>query len=576
MRKNYTLFNYCMFALIAFSLLFLNSCSKENEEAKTEKPTGLTTDEAQYAPYQIVTITSSQKIFSSQSGTAKINNLEIPLETTDNSASFLLPNLENGNYVLSFSSNEIKYEVPIKVTALTNVLSADVYFDKIKGEIAVNISNLNAQINQLEQSAYFSEEHIALKNDVARYNNMINTYTDSYNQLTADQKLEFAKMMAANNDVFEEQNKIINNFRTYTGKQAQSVSDYEANVREKAKIFVQSVFKTVDLIPKVVGLAILANTPIHPFINAGAIIAAGIYVAKFLISAADTITAAIDLTNSAVKPSEFVDETAKIATIEYETAVEKATSIQANYRSLTASDANDSGITIQSIAENYNYFKDQYLGLINELPDFFKPSYLMPGLKNTYSKAKRTVFNKYISISNISNPDVTLEQINEPDGSIKLRASTLLTTDQTFTYDINYTNTSFANNLKKTVSAKVIAPVDSLAIYRAAVVGNWTMNWHDPGSQTQNQIDKFKFDSDGNGSYYWMKCSGCPDGQSIEPTNPVYRITWQVRRVSAGVWYLDTTYPDRGWFSSAQIFIKPNIHCGVPITTGLYFLGTKD
>ncbi|MNG28111.1 hypothetical protein D3C84_1133240 [compost metagenome] len=102
------------------------------------------------------------------------------------------------------------------------------------------------------------------------------------------------------------------------------------------------------------------------------------------------------------------------------------------------------------------------------------------------------------------------------------------------------------------------------------------MTWHDPGSQSQNQIDKFTFNADGTGAYYWMKCSGCSSGQSITADNPVYRIIWTIRKVSTGIWYLDFNYPDRGWSSSTQIFLTPNIHSGVPITTGLYFLGVKD
>ena len=45
--------------------------------------------------------------------------------------------------------------------------------------------------------------------------------------------------------------------------------------------------------------------------------------------------------------------------------------------------------------------------------------------------------------------------MDQPDGSIKIKATTTATTDQTFTYNVNYTNSNFTNGLTKTVNAKV-------------------------------------------------------------------------------------------------------------------------
>ena len=472
MKKKY-FFSLCYVAFCSILLLFTTNCSKESENQEN-KPTELNTEKSQYAPYEVVTISTTEKIISLQSTTANINSLEIPLDITDGKISFLLPNLNNGVYTLSFSSNKIKYEVPITVESLSNVLSADVYFAEMTVNIQTNINELNAQMNELEQSSYYSNEHIALKNDISKYTNLINSYTESYKKLTEEQKQEFAKMIAANKTVFDLQSAAINKLSTKTLKQAQSVSDYEENVKEKAKVFVESTFHTIDLIPKVVGLAILAQTPIHPFINAGAILAAGIYVAKFMISAATTVTAAVNLTAAAIKPSEFTSETNKIAALEFNSGIEKAVNIQVNYRSLIASDANDSAGTIRSVVESFNTFKEEYTGFIKHLPDLFKPSYSMSALKNNFTTTTRSVFNKYISITNISNPNVTIEQYNQQDGSIKIKATTTATTDQTFTYNVNYTNSNFTNSLTNTVNAKVIAKSCDLN----TIIGTWSVEMY--------------------------------------------------------------------------------------------------
>lgn len=114
--------------------------------------------------------------------------------------------------------------------------------------------------------------------------------------------------------------------------------------------------------------------------------------------------------------------------------------------------------------EKYNSFR-------NNLPEIFKPSFVMTSLKNTFNNTTRSIYNQYVSITNNSNPNVTLQQLNQADGSIKIKATTTASTDQSFTYDVNYTNSNFTSGLKKTVSAKVTAVVDSLLIYKASAIG---------------------------------------------------------------------------------------------------------
>jgi hypothetical protein len=550
MKKKYFL-SLCHVVFCSLLILFTTNCSKESENPESE-PTALNTEKSQYAPYEVVTISTSEKIISQPSTTAKINNLEIPLDITDGKVSFLLPNLNNGKYTLSFSSNEIKYEVPITVESLSNVLSADVYFTEMTSNVAANINKLNAQMNELEQSSYYSTEHIALKNDISKYTNLLNSYTESYKQLTEEQKKEFAKMIAANKTVFDIQSVLINKLSTYTLKQTQSVSDYEENVKEKATVFIESIFHTIDLIPKVVGLAILAKTPIHPFINAGAILAAGIYVAKFMISATTTVAAAVNLISASIKPSEFIAETNKIAALEYNTGIEKAINIRANYRSLIASDSNDSGSTIQSIVENYNSFKEKYTGFINELPDLFKPSYSLSALKNIHTNTTRSVFNKYLSITNISNPNVTLEQINQQDGSIKIKASTSSNTDQTFTYDVNYTNRNFTTDMKKTVSAKVFVKTDSIAYYKSKLHGNWIMNFGDQSLEK----NFYNFDNTNYTGNWYGGVTGA--GESYEQTGNIgYVSPWNVLRNEKG-YYVEIILPNRGHKILAYIRLDRN------------------
>jgi hypothetical protein len=92
--------------ICAFICLFFTACTKEDNEAKTETELiQLSTNKDIYASYEIVTFSTSENQISEPSFTATINGTEILVEQNENQASFILPNLPNGNYNLSFNSS---------------------------------------------------------------------------------------------------------------------------------------------------------------------------------------------------------------------------------------------------------------------------------------------------------------------------------------------------------------------------------------------------------------------------------------------------------------------------------------
>jgi hypothetical protein len=468
MKKTSTLNTHCTLLLCTIIFFSLNSCSKEDEVIKTE-PISLSAEKNQYASYEIVTISASEDLFTEKSFTAVINNIEITIGGEGNIAAFVLPDLNNGKYDLSFTLNQKNYMVPITIASLSNIQSADQYFTEIQTSLNQNINDLNTQITQLSQSSENQNEFIKLQNDVIKYTNLLNDYTASYNNLSELDKIEFAKSIEANKASIDEYDNLATTFysSTLSLRGGQSIQDYEANVEASSLVFYSCVNEMAQQIPLIVAGAIISKTPIHPFINAGAILATGLLVTRFMITVDKTITAAMNLTNKSIKPFEFVAQTSQTV---YNSNVETVSNIEAKYRSVINSDGSD-GSTINTIVEKYNYFKDKYNGFISELPSIFRPSYIMTSLKNTSSNTTRAVYNNYLSITNISNPNVTLQQLNQPDGSIKIKATTTSTTDQTFTYNVNYTNNNFTNGLTKTVNAKVTASsdLDTLTLLRSKI-----------------------------------------------------------------------------------------------------------
>lgn len=476
MKNTGTLFMYCTILVSTILLFSLTSCSKESETVKAE-PVSLNPEKSQYAPYEIVTITSSENLFTIKSFTAKINDIAVTIGSNENTASFVLPNLSNGNYDLSFTLNEKNYIVLITVASLSTVLSANEYFDEIKTSINQNITDLNLQITLLEQNSTSPNEYATLKNDLIKYTNLLNDYTNSYNNLSVIEKQEFAKTMAANKALIDEYNQLIKDLNSSTTslKTAQSVQDYEARVQISMAAYIKNIIKTAALVGAMSYTGSFIATP-NPWVSAGAVIATGFLFVEYCILLDKTCTASVTLTNKAIKPFELIAQTSQNVFI---SDIATDSNNQAKYRSLIESDSNDSnnGSTINTITEKYNSIKKLINDAFNGLPSILRPSWRMPSLKNTYNSTTRSIFNKYISITNVNNPKVTLQQLNQADGSIKIKATTTETTDQIFTYDVNYMNSNFTNGLKKTVNAKVLAVncnTSTLAVTATTVADNAT------------------------------------------------------------------------------------------------------
>ena len=448
MKKLSNLIIYCTFLLCTIIFFSLNSCSKEDEVTKTE-PISLSTEKSQYAPHEIVTITTEENIFSMATQSGKINGVDVELATDGNKAAFVLPNFENGTYNLTFSLGDKSYDVPVVVTALTSISSADTYFSEMQSNMNANISDLNNHIANLQTIEGNTAEVQALQNDLVFYQNQLNSYTSQYNSLSSEEKILFAETIAANLATLDEYNALTADFNqsASTLRTTQTVQDYETQVEISKGKFVASVVYTVGHIPFILAGGKVAAASAG---NPGVLLALGVVVTSFMVNVVNTATMAQTLTIKSLKPYEFIMESGQKV---FQTGVETVETAQAKYRSLINSDGGNA--TISNIVDTYNSLKDKYNNFRNSLPSIFRPSYVIASLKNTFTSTTRSVYNQYINISNVSNPNVTLQKITQSDGSLKLKATTTSTTDQTFTYDVEYTNGNFASNLKKSVSAKV-------------------------------------------------------------------------------------------------------------------------
>lgn len=462
-----------LFFLICTIGLF-NGCSKKEIEPVNPSTSNLTTDKTQYASYEIVTLKIHDNDFSGQTITGKINGIETVIESGDSLAFFIVPSLFDGDYSISFTANGRGFNVPIKVASLTTISSPEVYFTEMETAIHQKIQLANTQISELEQIDNSLNEYGDLTNDVLTYSDLLADYRIQYNNLSNEEKEEFAKCMAANKAKLAELNSLYSSFSSSTVnlRTMQTVRNYETEVVTSSNNFKNSVVFTAAHIPYILLSAKIAASIPNVYVKAGAILALGVTVCSFMLSADQTITLSEALIYKALKPYDNLSVSETI----YAAGEEISVNITANYRSIISGDENDGtlrlsngGNTISNIGKTYNYFKDEYNGLINKLPSFLKPSYTLKNLKSAFNSTSRFVYNDYIKISNVSNPTVLLKQLNQPDGSIKIKATTTATTDQNFTYDIEYSNSNFTKSFKKTIAGKVVLQTCSPSM----IFGTW-------------------------------------------------------------------------------------------------------
>lgn len=526
---------------LAFALLLTSSCDKFPDPTPIDpvEPVELSTQKQNYAPYEIVTFKTPESVLGTKTIEATINEVKVQVTQGDTIASFLLPDLSSGSYLLHMTDDNNAYTVPIEVSSIKNLKSPDVYYSEIETQINQNILGIIRQADALLQKEGTAAEAEELKQNAQKYANLLQDYKTQYAALSNQEKQEFAKAMAANEAMIEEFNKFSQTLKESVEnlRMAQSVDDYETKVTLSMHAYVQTVIFTVGHIPIILTAAKIAALAPDPYTKAGAILALGVSMTSFMVFVQTTAAASANLVNQALKPYEDLSVSEAV----FEIGKEKAVQITANYRSLFQGDVNSSpgGSVISSILEKYQTFKTSYQNLVNNLPGFMRPSTTVNYLKSRFSTAKRAVYNRYISIRNISNPNVTLLQINQEDGSVKLKANTEATTDQSFTYDIVYSNGGFSSGLSETINAKVLAEVDSTEIYAASAIGKYTVSGPPALGNGPNTRLDCELHAGGWATYTIYDDPSWPDGYS-------WRIGWFVSKVD-NKYYILTGWTNPGY-----------------------------
>ncbi|SOD18040.1 hypothetical protein [Pedobacter xixiisoli] len=477
---------FVKFSLLLLIVAFVVSCKKNKDEISGEKDKEhvsikLEANAEGFKPLALVQVKLTDILVDKFDTNGTLLDKSVKIAVINNTANFLVPEVQAGSYDLNFTVKDQKYVLNLKVIASGSVSEATVYADQIASGVEKSITELKAQSNNDQLPATVKASALA---DAEKYKALFEEYGNEYNQLNAAEKMVFAKVIAANMDWIQEIksslasiNKSAQGLKSSRSVSNTGVQDYEQQQSDLIEQWLRSTYSLTRNIAKLTAVILVMPVtgaiPLIGTIGTGVALA---YMATAVLSSLSQNLAILgqlmEVTFAPYQNLTFGDFSTEV----YNNAQAKVYTASASFRKLMTNDETNAelGATLKGLLSTYNAFKTEIGDLLNKLPAKFKPNISIAGLKSSIQSAVRGIHNKYISVTNISNSRVQLAVDKQADGTVKLTASTTATTDQTFTYDISYANTSVSSNsMKKTITATVKAEVDSTQIYVNAVVGNW-------------------------------------------------------------------------------------------------------
>jgi uncharacterized protein (TIGR02145 family) len=187
----------------------------------------------------------------------------------------------------------------------------------------------------------------------------------------------------------------------------------------------------------------------------GAALGAGVGVG-FMLSDVQRLMASIDrMINTAMLPTDtwFCNKTNDF--ISFTSMAAKTVSVNMTYRTVYNADANTTIPIAHRFIKGMADFRDGLNSIVQYLPASLRQSKIIQSV-TTYKTLPLAVNSQQLSVSDISNSNVSLTNTNKTDGSLALTFKNNATTTQSFTFKLNYSNTGFGT-FSKVIDASVAA-----------------------------------------------------------------------------------------------------------------------
>ncbi len=438
--------------------LMLFSCKKEKNEPEPQENLGKlfpTKTEVKQLEFVIMSSTDIQLTKSSYSGT--IGGVVVTLgKDQNNSLCFVMPDLTAGNYSLSTKIEEQDFSISFKVQALNPILNPDLL-------IMNTINTFTVPATIVSSLSTVSDQFMGNGSTNANFNTLNNYHQmliDSLNSASPSEKLELAKFMTANPDLFSPFENATEFLDSLNGKQA-NFNSYPEDVFNKFEADVKNLLsKNVFWV-----IAFSAGGTASYFIpGVGPLVSFAFFyaAAKSASEGASFVTVFLDKKVFPAFNSIIVDDFQKGSLVyHFNHNQQHSFGLSANYRNLGLQDMNSNSTGIKSIINSLNTFENIW----NKINSFL-PTKLVgtpPHIKNinNYTTKKWRIKPSLLSIGSINNQSVTVSSVNNGN-YIKATFSNAESSSQSFNFSIVYNNTNssinFSNPFQGVVSGSTASP----------------------------------------------------------------------------------------------------------------------
>ncbi len=427
MNKITTLLNVLLI-LLAVSI---HSCKKDKNDDQNLQ---LTFEKQDYYPLESALLQATNTTITDGEYSGNISGTAITLVSISGSLATVIPNLGAGTHKLTANINGKEFSATFNLLPSPSISNPDAIRDTY-------LQTVNQAIQSLTQAADSLDP--AQKAELLAATQTLQHYTDSihqrYNSLSPQEKEECARFLAANEWWLNELNIAVNDFfsNSFSFKTQDAIEDFEFRRKLNSEKFVSSNFKVISSIAKIAAFT-AAGALLGPI---GAGIGLGIAITRVVSDAKKHGVATEELISGVIQPFQNLFGSGKTnAFIPFTHNAAKNVTITMEYRSLYSADKNASSPIVKNVVTGLDKLKSTWNSILNTIQIFsiFKPKTVDD--IQTYKTETRQVNSKYISISNIDNTKVTLQNTDKTDGLFKLTFRNSETTPQNFSFIINYSS----------------------------------------------------------------------------------------------------------------------------------------
>lgn len=494
MKKLTALFSIAMLGL----MLAVQGCNKDkNDDGDYAQ---ILFEKQDYYPLEAALLNVENITFVDGEYEGSIDGIAQKLVATNGSLVTVIPDLSVGTHKLAVILNGREFSASFNLLASPAITDPNTVYNHYAQTTNSTLLNLIQFADSLEPV-----EKAQLLADIQSLQQYKDSVFQLYNALSPQEKENCARFLAANQWWLDElqvaSSNILNS--TFSFKTQDAIEDYEARVMQKFQNFLNNKVNAISSLKKIVALgtgAFLIASGGVPGIVVGALVIGY----KFQAEIKPVIASLYELLNVKIQP--YIDMVISAKTnsiITFNNDDYKQVTVTMPFRSIYAADANTSNPVVSNFVNTLRELKN----LWNQLA---KPVASLLNIKTvedipSFSSSAIQVNSKYLSVSNISNSKVTIEDVNRFDGYLKLKFKTAETTKQDFTFKINYN--SDLGQKSSTVDAELDV-TDSIQIYKDFLMSrNWRIDVcrsFIPNGEEVVRSYKIKFKQDNFVDSYFM------------------------------------------------------------------------